>query len=159
MGDVRVAERHRDVLLSGNERQRPPLQLDPLPSAIAATLVVQLLVAGALIEDRHRRPPAPTGRAFTESPSPSPPELPSISAAEEAARLRTAQNVARFAAGLICTDATGFAYTVLEHNRDVSVAMVAGGSPGSAPAFVIKVTRLPGGISYSVQESSEPCRG
>jgi len=158
---VRVAERRHDVLLSGDERQRRSLPLDPLGSAIAATLAVQLLVSGAVITDRWDRSGGTGDRSgsATSSLSPSPVELPRITAEEEVLRQRTARNVARFAAQLVCSDPKGFSYTVAEHNRDVSIATVAGGIPGSPPDLVVKVTRLPGGISYSVEDSSERCDG
>ncbi|HVE62928.1 MAG TPA: hypothetical protein VNB94_03910 [Mycobacteriales bacterium] len=150
-----------DLLLAGSERARRSLPLDTLGSAIGATLAVHLLVASAVVTDRRSAPNLPASQPATTSPSPSPSPLPQISSAEEQARLRTAQNVARFAAGLICTETAGFTYSVAEHNRDVSIATVAAGLPGRAPALRLKVSRLPRGtgISYSVQESSEPCLG
>lgn len=153
-----MADRSRDVLLAGDERPRPALPLDRAGSAIGSVLAVLLLVSAAVVEDRHGRGEAVATRR-PATPSPTPAELPTISDAEMATRLRTARNVARFAAGLVCSDTTGFDYQVPDFNRDVSIATVTGGLADAPPALVVKVTRLPGGISYTVQQSTGVCDG
>ncbi len=153
MADRRTAE------VIGVPDAPPLLTLTKGSSAVAFAIVTSLIVATAVVEDRRSADDGGLRRVTQfASPTPRPSRSPERITAEQAeSRRRAVLNTVRFTAGLVCPDSADFTYQIRRTTSDVVETVVDAFDPQHVDGIVVKVTLLPGGIAYLVEEEQGSC--
>ena len=126
---------------------------------VATAIAVQLVIAVAVVEDRLASAPdgRPTARP-TSSPTPRASRSPQvITPAQAVERRRTAVSTARFTASQVCLDSSSFVYDVVESSSDVIESVIDAHDPTGVSGIFVKVTLLPGAVSYVVLSERGEC--
>lgn len=142
----------------GGARVGSRLALGRAGSAIAAAAAVHLLIAAAVVEDRHPSPSSRRVAAPAPTPSPSQSRTPEVITAEQAAsRREAALETVRFAVSQACKDGTGFRYDIVESSSDVVETVFDAHDVDDVSGLMVKVTLLPGAVAYRVLQERGDC--